>query len=129
MKAKAVRICNLIPFLSGRARDIKRIHAEPEKALENVRESCRSKERSLPAWGESIERHCPIPLGHPYRKISEGLAPGDPLRTLGCWAYGAGNSWITLDEIVWEDGSVTHPQEDHRRWLQERCTALFSIRR
>ena len=126
MKAKTVRIHNLIPFLSGRADSIKRLEGRPDKVLEAVRESCEHKERSLAAWAEGIELHCPIPLSHPYRRYLERLPQGDPLRTLGCWAYGAGNSWITIEEIYWEDGSVTRPQDKHRLWLKRQSAALFA---
>lgn len=126
MKGQSVRIYNLIPFLSGRAESVKRLEGRPEKVLTSVRDSCEHKDRSLAAWVEGIESHCPLPFGHPYRRYSDRLPEGDPIRTLGCWAYGAGNSWITIDEITWDDGSVSHPQEDHRQWLKRQSAALFA---
>lgn len=125
MKAESVRIYNLIPFLSGRADGIKRIEGPPDKVLASVRETCEHKGRSLAAWTEGIESHCPLPLGHPYRRSSESLPKGHPLRTLGCWAFGAGNSWITIEEIFWDDGTVSRPQRDHREWLKRQSAALF----
>ena len=126
MKARTVRVCNLIPFLSGRAESIKRLEGWPEKVLESVRESCEHKERSLALWRSGLESHCPIPFGHPYRRYADRLPEGDPVRTLGCWAFGAGNSWITIEEITWEDGSVSCPQEEHRHWLKRQSAALFA---
>ncbi|MBI3297226.1 MAG: hypothetical protein HYZ75_03615 [Elusimicrobia bacterium] len=126
MKPTNVRIYNLIPFLSGRADGIKRMEGRPEKVLALVRETCEEKERSLAAWAEGIEGHCPIPFGHPYRRYSDRLPEGDPLKALGCWAFGAGNSWITIEEITWDDGSVSHPQQDHREWLKRQSAALFA---
>ena len=126
MKAERVRIYNLIPFLSGRTHDIKRMEGRPKKILALVRNSCERKERSLAAWAEGIEGHCPIPFGHPYRRCTDRLPEGDPLRTLGCWAFGAGNSWITLEEITRDDGSASYPQRDHREWLKRR-SAVFLV--
>lgn len=126
MKAQRVVLFNLIPFLSGRADGIKRGVGRPEKVLASVRDSCDNKDESLAAWAEGIESHCPLPFGHPYRRCSDGSPEGDPIRTLGCWAYGAGNSWITIEEITWEDGSVSHPQEEHRQWLKRQSAALFA---
>lgn len=126
MKAKAIRIYNLIPFLSGHADAIKRVEGRPEKVLEALRASCEHKERSMAAWVEGIERHCPVPFSHPYRRLSDGLPEGDPIRTLGCWAFGAGNSWITIEEIAWDDGTVSHPQDEHRQWLKRQSAALFA---
>jgi hypothetical protein len=126
MKARSVRIYNLIPFLSGRAESVKRLEGRPEKVLASVRESCENKERSLGAWIEGIQNHCPIPFGHPYRRYADRQPESDPLRTLGCWAFGAGNSWITIEEITWENGSVTRPQEEHRQWLKRQSAALFA---
>ncbi len=126
MKAQGVRINNLIPFLSGRAASIKRLDGRPDKVLASVRESCEHKDRTPASWAEGIESHCPLPFGHPYRRYSDRLPEGDPIRTLGCWAFGAGNSWITIEEITWDDGSVSHPQEDHRQWLKRQSAALFA---
>ena len=124
MKARTVRIYNLIPFLSGRADSIKRGEGRPEKVLESVRDSCEFKGRGLTAWARGIESHCPIPLGHPFRNIADRLLEGDPLRTLGCWAYGAGNSWITIEEVEWDDRSASRPQDDHRSWLKRQSARL-----
>lgn len=129
MKAKSVRVYNLIPFLSGRADAIKRHEGRPEKVLQAIRAACEQRERSLGAWAQAIERHCPIPCSHPYRRYADRLPEGDALRTLGCWAYGAGNSWITIDEITWEDGSVNRPQDEHRAWLKRQSAILFSGKR
>lgn len=126
MKPESVRIRNLIPFLSGRAEGIQRMEGLPDRVLASVRDACERKERSLAAWAEGIEEHCPVPFGHPFRRILDRLPKGDPLRTLGSWAFGAGNSWITLEEISWEDGSVSHPQRDHREWLKRQSAALFA---
>ena len=105
---------------------IKRLEGRPEKVLVSLRETCEEKERSLAAWAEGIESHCPIPFGHPYRRYADRLPEGDPLRTLGCWAFGAGNSWITIEEISWDDGSVSRPQQGHRDWLKRQSAALFA---
>lgn len=126
MNARSVRIYNLIPFLSGRVDRLRRVDGRPKTVLEVVRESCEQKERSLVAWAEAVESHCPVPLGHPYRRYADRLPSGDPLRTLGCWAYGAGNSWVTIEDITWEDGSVSRPQEEHRAWLKRKSAALFA---
>ena len=129
MNAKTMRICNLIPFLSGRADAVKSVEGRPEKVLQAIRASCEQKERSLGAWAEAVERHCPIPFSHPFRRHCDRLPKGDALRTLGCWAYGAGNSWITIEEITWEDGSVSRPQDEHRQWLKRQSAALFAGKR
>ncbi len=130
MNARSVRIYNLIPFLSGRADGLKLVEGKPRKVLEAVRESCVQKDHNLAAWAETVERRCPVPLGHPYRRYAERLPAGDPLRTLGCWAFGAGNSWVTIEEIAWEDGSASRPQEEHREWLKKKSAALLaSVRR
>ena len=126
MKARSVRINNLIPFLSGRADGIQRLEGRPEKVLASVRDSCEHRDKSLAAWTEGIESHCPLPFDHPYRSYSDRAPEGDPIRTFGCWAFGAGNSWITIEEISWDDGSVSRPQEEHRQWLKQQSAALFA---
>lgn len=123
-EARTVRINNLIPLLSGSATDIKHVEGRPDKVLNAVRESCEDKARSMAEWKDGIESHCPIPLGHPYKALADPLLSGDPLRTLGCWAYGAGNSWIMIEQITWEDGSVNRPQDEHRKWAQAQWAAM-----
>ncbi|HAH06786.1 MAG TPA: hypothetical protein DCM05_09725 [Elusimicrobia bacterium] len=124
MTAAKTRVYNLIPLLAGKAESVTRLEGSPRDALAAVRESCEFKGSSPSAWAASIEKHCPLPLEHPFRKTVDGLPPGDPLRTLACWAYGAGNSWITLEEVVWENGTKSRPQEEHRDWMRQQSARL-----
>lgn len=124
MTALKARIYNLIPLLSGKSDAVVRVEGAPRDVLAAVRQSCELKGPSPSAWAASFEKHCPIPLGHPFRKAVDGLPPGDPLRTLACWAYGAGNAWITLEEVVWEDGTKSRPQEGHRDWMRKQASRL-----
>lgn len=123
-RVRTVRIYNLIPFLSGNATTIKRIEGKPSRLLAQVRASCEYKDRNQASWSYKIESHCPIPRGHPFRRLVSLFPAGDPLRTLGCWAYGAGNSWITIEEIAWTDGTRIYPQEEHRNWLKQQAKLI-----
>ena len=118
LRARKVLIYNLIPFFLGKEKNVLRVAGTPEEALKTVWRTCAYRAKGMSAWVAGMEEHCPVPPAHPFRKISDRLRPGDPLRTLGCWAYGAENSWITIDEILWEDGTRTSPQEEHRAWLR-----------
>lgn len=118
MKALEVEIFNLIPVLSGTARILGPITGPADKIMRRVRESCQDPGSSLESWARTIERHLPIPPTHPFHRILAGIAPGDPLRTLGAWAYGSEKEWITIEKITWADQSVTYPQAEHRAWIQ-----------
>lgn len=119
IRAKRVVIYNLIPFLAGSSKSLSRVAGAPEAVLKKVRASCACKGKDYPLWAAEVENHCPVPFGHPFRQVAKRLVPGDPVRVLGAWAYGGGNSWITLEEIEWEDKTVIHPQDDHREWLRK----------
>lgn len=125
MKPKRVVVYNLIPLLMGSARNAVRLAGAPADVLKKVRASCSYQGKDLNSWASEVEKHCPIPFSHPFRRLLPRLAAGDPLRTLGAWAYGGGNSWITLEETEWEDGSRTSPQEEHRGWLRKEASKIL----
>jgi len=119
MKALEVEIVNLIPVLSGKATNVDPRTGSPAQLLNAVRGSCENPGTSLESWSTTIEKHLPVPATHPFQKVLSRLKPGDPLRTLGAWAYGSETGWITIERIRWEDGTTASPQADHRAWLQK----------
>lgn len=124
-EAKKVMVCNLIPFFLGRGKEIVRVSGSPEDAAKKIRSSCAHQAGDYVTWATEIERHCPIPQSHPFRAQVKELPPGHPLRVLGSWAYGAGNSWITIEEIRWADGRRSKPQDEHRKWLQTEAARIL----
>lgn len=123
--AKEAVIYNLIPFFDGRAKNVIRVAGAPDKVLRAVWKTCSYRAKDMAEWAAGVEKHCPIPPAHPFRKRTDRLPPGDPVRTLGCWAYGAENSWITIDEMLWEDDSRSFPQEEHRQWLRREAAKVL----
>ncbi len=125
IKAKKVVAYNLIPFFDGREKNVLLVEGSPELVLKAIWKTCSHKDKDMATWAATVEEHCPIPPSHPFRKRVDRLLAGDPLRTLGCWAYGAENGWITIDEVVWEDGSRSSPQEEHRQWLRREAAKVL----
>lgn len=119
MKAEEVEIVNLIPVLSGKLRNVEPRTGPPGQVLNAVRASCEDPGTTLASWARTVEEHLPIPPSHPFQNVLSRLKPGDPLRTLGAWAYGSETGWITIERIRWEDGTTASPQADHRAWLQK----------
>lgn len=125
MNAKSIVVYNLIPFFLGKGKNIVRLTGDPETVAKKIRGSCALKAADYQTWAMQIEQHCPIPLSHPYRALIKDLPEGHPLRVLGAWAYGAGNSWITIEEIRWADGRAVKPQNGHRDWLKREAVKIL----
>lgn len=123
--ARKVVIYNLIPFFDGKAKNVIQVEGAPDQVLKAVWKTCSYRAKDMAEWAAGVEKHCPIPPAHPFRRRTDRLPHGDPLRTLGCWAYGAENSWITIDEVLWEDGSRSSPQEEHRQWLRREASKVL----
>lgn len=102
-----VRVASLIRTIPE-GEPVKIFEGDVEGVLNQVRNECNKKGNSLVEWALMIREHGPVPVNHPFAILCErlGIPLDHPLRTLGSWAFGFQNTWITIEWIKTESGKM-----------------------
>lgn len=112
-----MKVLNFIPYIVNKKKNIQQIKNRPiSEILKIVRDSCSNKGNNIEEWSKSIVTNCIIPKSHPFLEIlgSKNIPLNHPLRVLGAIAYGTETSWIVIENIKWEDGTISYPEQENK---------------